>query len=388
VKQADSITGDLRATGGTSVRLAGLDGLRAVAILLVIAYHATIRWSLPLPRGVKGFLAEGSFGVTIFFVLSGFLITHLLLGEERKTGSISLGRFYFRRAFRILPAAFCYLAMVSVLGALGRMTVAAGDVAASAGFVRNLTYRVFGPASTAHYWSLSIEEQFYLVWPVIFVVLRGRMRVHVTAAMVVAAPLWRMAAQRMGVGLDVYLSRTDLLYDSLAVGCLLAVLRADPAAGRFMRGRVMQHPLMLLAAVVGVVATGFYYHWLPRGLDAVRLSASYVAVAAGINYLVEGRKGVVGWMLGTGVMVWIGRLSYSLYLWQQLFILRDGSLGSSEFGTMGRDLALTGLMAVLSFVAVEGPFLRWRERMERHRQVVPDRSVTMTSALCTPPRPC
>jgi peptidoglycan/LPS O-acetylase OafA/YrhL len=297
-------------------------------------------------------------------VLSGFLITHLLLGEERKTGSVSLGRFYFRRAFRILPAALFYLAVLSVLEAMGRMNVAAGDIAASAGFVRNLTYRVFGPSSTAHYWSLSIEEQFYLVWPVLFVFLRGRTRIHATAALVVAAPLWRMIAQRMGLGLDVYLSRTDLLFDSLAVGCLLAVLRADPAAGRFMRGKIMQHPLMLLAAIVGVVATGFYYHWLPRGLDAVRLSVSYVAVAAGINYLVEGHRGVVGWMLGTTLMVWIGRLSYSLYLWQQLFILRDGSLGSSDFGTMGRDLALTALMAVLSFVAIEGPFLRWRERIE------------------------
>ena len=354
-------------TGSHPSRLAGLDGLRAVAILLVVAYHGLIRWNVALPPLIKTMVQHGDFGVTIFFVLSGFLITHLLCREEQGAGRVALGGFYFRRAFRILPAAFFYLAVIGILGLLGQLTVAPGDVAASALFVRNLTYRTFGPASTAHYWSLSIEEQFYLLWPMVFVLTRGRRRIWITGGLVVIAPVWRLAAQRLGVGLDVYLSRTDLLFDSLLMGCLLALLRADPVAGKVMRGRFLQRPSTLLAGVGLMLIAGFFYECLPRGLEPVRLTLAYLSVAVCINYLVQGHQGLTNRLLETPPLVCIGRLSFSLYLWQQLFILREGQLNNYELQGLWRDLSLTALLAMLSYVAVERPFLRWRDRLVRSR---------------------
>src|SRR5579871_2509992 len=130
-------------------RLPGLDGIRAISIGLVLAFHVTES------AGWNSFRA-GSFGVEIFFVLSGFLITWLLCCEDNRYGSISLRTFYARRALRILPPALAYLATLEFLAQFA--LVSSAGVLPCLAFIRNL---VGGDPSTAHFWSLSVEEQFY-----------------------------------------------------------------------------------------------------------------------------------------------------------------------------------------------------------------------------------
>ena len=162
-----------------SVRICGLDGLRAISIALVLYCHAREGYWLS---------ANASFGVSVFFVISGFLITWLLCAEEEKTNTISLPSFYVRRAIRILPPAFLFLAVVGILGALKMADVQGGDLLRSVLFVRNL---VPGGVHTGHFWSLSIEEQFYLFWPLIFLLLgNNARRLAFVVALFSVWPLW------------------------------------------------------------------------------------------------------------------------------------------------------------------------------------------------------
>ena len=151
--------------------LRGLDGMRALAVIAVMVYHANSSW-----------LPGGFIGVEVFFVISGYLITLLLIGEHERSGRISLGQFYLRRARRLLPALFLMLALVTVYTAmfkreeLGRLR---GDVLAALGYVSNWFQIWVGQGYTAegqfaplrHLWSLAVEEQFYLVWPLVMIVL-------------------------------------------------------------------------------------------------------------------------------------------------------------------------------------------------------------------------
>src|SRR5271156_418327 len=143
-------------------RLPGLDGIRAISITLVIAHHCFAAPGTPSLGLFDIFAREGAFGVDMFFVLSGFIITTLLLQEEIKSGSFSVSRFYLRRAIRILPPALFYLLVVHLLSFWKLTEVSLADVARAAFFIRNY---VNGPWSTGHFWSLAIEEQFYLVLP-------------------------------------------------------------------------------------------------------------------------------------------------------------------------------------------------------------------------------
>lgn len=157
---------DIATLSGARGRLPGLDGLRAVAVLLVIFHHLCSQGTFAGWPAVADVLKRGSFGVQIFFVLSGFLITWLLLGEDARHGQIALGRFYVRRALRILPPALLYLAVMFVLTLAGVFAIGRRDFLYSLFFIRN-AYGVGGDPQLAHYWSLAVEEQFYLVWPVV-----------------------------------------------------------------------------------------------------------------------------------------------------------------------------------------------------------------------------
>ena len=164
-------------------RLPGLDGLRAISVALVIFLHLGSMSYFPRAHWLHAVAEEGLFGVQIFFVISGFLITWLLLAEEKKRGRIDLGKFYIRRALRILPPALLFLLTLKLLDAFGIVEVGWRDVLYAMLFVRNV---LPGPILTNHYWSLAIEEQFYLGWPFLVVLLPSRGRLLVIISMIVA----------------------------------------------------------------------------------------------------------------------------------------------------------------------------------------------------------
>ncbi|HWW54174.1 MAG TPA: acyltransferase, partial [Acidimicrobiales bacterium] len=257
--------------------LPAIDGLRALAVIAVVAYHLGLPWA----RG--GFL-----GVDLFFVLSGFLITGLLLREREQTGRIDLGHFYARRARRLLPALFLVLAAVSTwvaaTGTTPDLTSVRSDALAALAYVANwrlvLSHSGYfaqfsAPSPLRHAWSLAIEEQYYLVWPILLLGLmrlgRGSRRATVLATLVLAV----LSASAMAVmyhpGADpsrIYYG-TDTRAFELLVGALLALLTtARPASGAVRRAVpravALVGPLALATLVVACLTVhddaGWMYH--------------------------------------------------------------------------------------------------------------------------------
>jgi peptidoglycan/LPS O-acetylase OafA/YrhL len=336
-------------------RLSGLDGLRALAVAGVIADH------LALSTGAfGGWAVRGRFGVTVFFVLSGFLITHLMLAEETRTGTISLPRFYARRAFRILPPAVAYLAVIALLMTLGAIAAHYADLATSLLFVRN--YFLGADDTTAHFWSLSVEEQFYLAWPLLLVLLPRRARLPAVIALLTAVPFWKthyIAYVQHPFGFDDQVV-TPFNADALLVGCLLALLRSSAACGRWLRSAWLASlfALILGLALVGAALGRTRY----ASIDALVWTGegALVGVALIINTLIERRASALNPLLDAPPVAWLGRISYSLYLWQQLFCKACPHWWA---GRPPQGVLLALAAAAASYYLIEQPALRLRDRL-------------------------
>ncbi len=367
---------------------AGLDGLRGLAVIGVLLYHGGVSWA------PGGFL-----GVEIFFVLSGFLITSLLVAEWTATGTIALGAFWARRARRLLPALFALVAVIGVYYAL------AGPEKAVPGFlsdgISTLLYysnwhqiaagtnyfAASGPVSPfEHTWSLAIEEQFYVVWPLLILGLgwlagialrrrpatrRGSLRVMLGVSLTGAAASALESALLFdgGKGLDRVYYGTDTRAAPLLIGASLAFVlalardrTASPAADRrpssMVRGRVLgAAALVVLAAVLTLVrvANGSSTWLYPYGLLA--LDAGVVALIAAA-VLAPGSP--VSRILSLPPLRAVGEISYGLYLWHfPLFLWLDESV-TGEHGTalLALRLGVTLAVSLASFVLIEQPVRR------------------------------
>src|ERR1700754_4613826 len=234
------------ASGLRRKHLPTLDGLRAVAVLLVILDHA----GLPAPGGL---------GVLMFFVLSGFLITWLLLREDACTGTVSISDFYFRRVLRIFPAFYFYAVVILALAVWMAKEIVWPQVIASLFYVNNYYQAIQGdPASGfSQTWSLGVEEQFYLTWPALFVLLRrgGPKFRRVVAALIVGAWVYRAILQFVfHVHQGWFYEAFDTRFDHLLGGCLLALLLFKGVTGRWERycssgGLLLAVCLMLVFSV-------------------------------------------------------------------------------------------------------------------------------------------
>jgi len=343
----------------SSPRIPSLDGLRAVSIVFVLFAHlsGTVGFALPVPRFVLGALA--GLGVRVFFVISGFLITSLLLAEEQKTGTISLRDFYFRRTMRIFPPFYALVGLISAAAALGWVTLARHDVVAAMTYTTN--YHHARSWYLGHAWSLAVEEQFYLLWPFLVKYLGSRRAARVALATVVAAPVLRLVllvgfpSLRVGIG-----ETFPTVADSIATGCLLACHRArlfEPAPGA--SPRVALDGLgTWLATAVGLGAA-----FQPSAkLDCLLgQTATNLAIALVIERVVRFPDRAAGRLLNARPVVYVGTLSYSLYLWQQPFLDRHSTALVSRFPL---NLGLAATCALLSFYLIERPALRLRSRIE------------------------
>ena len=319
-------------------RIPSLDGLRAISITLVMLGHLSLWGHISLK--VVGSYA--SMGVHVFFVLSGYLITSLLLQEHSRTNTISLRNFYLRRAFRIFPAAFVFLALAS---ALYWRQIHWLHLAAAVFYVANMD--MTRPWIFGHLWSLSIEEQFYLIWP-LAVKKWHRHRTAILVGALALTPLFRAAlyAFKIQNGL---IGSLPVFADQLAIGCLLAVLK--PRLPRITKPVAL---LMLTAALavewfpaITPVRTIFMLFVLRPILD--------VALAGLVLHVIQVPYRALNW----GPVAWLGRVSYSLYLWQEVFC-------SSRTLHLGYSLILPSLAcACLSYYIVEKPMLQLRERITK-----------------------
>ena len=319
-------------------RIPSLDGLRAISIALVILSHL-VRWkhaSLDLIN------TYGALGVHVFFVLSGYLITDLLLREYDRSSTISLRKFYIRRAYRIFPAAFVFLAVVVVLYWHQMHWY---HVAAAVFYVANMD--LSRPWIFGHLWSLSIEEQFYLLWPFAM----KKWHRHKTAILLCVfcfAPAFRTALYAFKVH-NGLIGSLPVHADQLAIGCLLAVF-----APRL--------PKISGTLAVGMLLVVIFVPWFPGSSPTRTLFLLFllrpllhVSLAGLVLHVIQVPYRALNW----APVAWLGKISYSVYLWQELFC----SNAALHFGYA---LVLPTLAcACLSYYLVEQPMLRLRENRAR-----------------------
>ena len=292
-------------------RIPSLDGARAISISLVIASHAMWKGAAPHILGFD----YGNLGVRIFFVISGFIITRLLIQERERIGRISIAQFYLRRAFRILPAAYVCIAVMAGLLAITtqlrwRWVVPAVFYYAD---YQHRHYAVLG-----QFWSLSVEEQFYLIWPAILVFLGVPKARYACGALLVAAPLFRMLSVA-GIWPTPSGSAFECVCDALATGCLLALLRDVLWSSAGYR-RIVQCPMAWVVAALGV---GLSCKGLPvfvRWVVGIPLLNVGIAVLLD-RYMRMSHHTFMGRFLNLTPIIWIGTISYSVYLWQQPWML-------------------------------------------------------------------
>jgi peptidoglycan/LPS O-acetylase OafA/YrhL len=359
-----TLNGQVVANAPKTGYLPTLDGWRAIAIVAVLIDHAVEYSSLRHFPKIVAFSRIGPNGVSLFFAISGFLICSRLLEEERSFGQVSLRGFYIRRACRILPPAMVYLIVIGILSLCSLIVVSPGEWWSSVFFFRNYLpeswiNRGWG-GYTVHYWSLAVEEHFYLLWPAALVLL-GKARARwfaLTVAVGVAA--WRILDfhkhwfDRLIPGL-LFGTRTDLRMDALLLGCLAAlVLEEEPARAVFSR-RFKFWPWAL--CVAGYIATQL----LQRARTYSLLESALLSlIVVGTVYRPQTW---IGRLLQSRPLKWVGRLSYSLYLWQQLFSIEGGGSKIGFFQRLPLNVAMIFLMAWLSYKFVERPFIRLGHRL-------------------------
>lgn len=351
-----------------------LDGLRALSVVVVLLYHAGFSW-----------MHGGFFGVEVFFVVSGFLITSLLLDEHGRNGAVSFRQFWLRRARRLFPALYAVLLAVAVWTALAgsaeQQSQVRRDIVWSVFYVNNwgqilgnVPYFAGEPPLLRHLWSLAVEEQWYLIWPLVFVaLLRIRAPRHVVGGVIIAAAFvvfaymfWMHSRTPTPLGgppgAFEGVDRTNFLYLStitraggLLLGAGVAFLwrpwrwahAADAPVGRVLDPIGAAAVAMLgCAASVAVLTEGYVYQWL---LPLVSI-LSLVAVMVAVHPAAVGFRRIMGWR----PLVEVGKRSYGLYLWSwPIFVIVGATTGS--VGNFLWAMALTIVIAEASYRWLETP---------------------------------
>ncbi len=342
-------------------RIPSLDGLRAISILFVLFSHLAGTRGFPVSAAAANVWSLGEFGVTVFFVISGFLITGLLLDEIERTNRIRLGRFYFRRTLRIFPPYFALIFMLLAADALGWITLNSRDALHAMTYTSN--YHAGRSWFVGHTWSLSVEEQFYLLWPAVLVLARTRRALLIAAATVLIVPIIRVAEWELmraaGDGIGV---RFETVADSIAAGCVLACVR--PALHRSATyRRLLASPLFIVVPVLAMAGNLMHDH--PLVAFGIGLTVMNVCLALCLDWCVTFSTGRIGRVLNAAPLVFIGWISYSLYLWQQPFLNRASAHLVAQFPL---NIVLTAAAALASYYLVERPSLRWRKRIETRRR--------------------
>jgi peptidoglycan/LPS O-acetylase OafA/YrhL len=336
-------------------RIPSLDGLRAISIAMVLLSHLAGTRNFPLRN-----LPVGELGVRVFFVISGFLITTLLLTEHGRTDDISLRRFYLRRTFRIFPAYYTYLVVIVLAAALGAVRLHPGDAAHAFTYTTNYHPDPGRAWWMGHTWSLAVEEQFYLLWPALLVALGPHRALRAALVFVIVSPVIRVIdfyAVPSWRGMQGESFWT--IGDSIAIGCVLAGARTRLGASeRWMRA--LRSPWFALVPI-GVLATYMTGERYTLPSLVLLQTLGIAGIAACIDWALRFPAGRVGRVLNWRPVVFVGVMSYSLYLWQQPFFDRRDGMWIAVFPL---NVVLASACALGSYFLVERTMLAVRERIE------------------------
>ncbi len=328
-----------------------LDGIRAIAIFLVLAFHAR----------VPGF-RFGYVGVDVFFVLSGFLISGILLRQIEQTGTVQFRQFYIRRFFRLTPALLAMLTVYIVIGPMvWPLQNHLRDAALAALYVSDYSKALYGaPDTISHTWSLSVEEHFYLLWPPVLLALHGRYKgsrlAVVIAFILVTCLAWRWAWLERGATWNEIYYRFDTRLTGMIAGSLLAVLIHHRPSIQWMhryRYYIYFLPLLLILTLDQKWGSTWMLRW---GFTIVELGSASVIVA------VMFRSSCITYLLSQPVMVWVGKHSYAIYLWHYPIMRHLREQGSWE-ATILIGLPLSLLLAWLSAHTIERLGYAVRDRL-------------------------
>jgi peptidoglycan/LPS O-acetylase OafA/YrhL len=344
-------------------KLPSLDGVRAISFSIVFVAHAGLDYVVP-----------GRFGVDIFFLLSGYLITLLLIREHARTGWISLKLFYMRRAIRIFPPMYAILASTLLLLWLTHQMagITLAGVCSQLFYYQNYFFHPGIIPELGPLWSLAIEEHFYLLFPPLMVLLLARSKNYsdITRTLLALCGLilvWRCCVVAfMPDGMQWARDATDTRADSILFGCVLACLQQTPQCGRvFQRRRLERYiiPGCFAALLITFLVRN------PVFRETIRYTLQGLAIAPLLYYVVHYPETIVGKLLNSRVLSYIGVLSYSLYLLHALVLLQMQRIIHSALAVGILSLPITIALGVVVRTLIEKPAEKLRARLRHHTPV-------------------
>lgn len=357
------------ATVGTAApdggsRILGFDGLRAIAVGLVVCSHAGLIEGGAWERSGAARIFNAQVGVQIFFVLSGLLITHLMLVEQARTGRVNLSRFYLRRVLRIFPVYYAAIAVSLALTAAGIYIIHPLAFGAAITYIVNFASWDYMEATFSHFWSLAVEEHFYFFWPLAMVLARGRARLVslLAAAAIIVMTLWLAYPPAIMVDLAHSHAVTRWTIPAalpILVGCLTACLlwnRTLPASLSYVSGIAGALTFML-------PLVPFAHAQVPVAFHPLLSSA---AIAAMMVFIIGRPHSAIVRFLEMRPLVYLGTLSYGIYVWQGI-LTGNGPYrqvpGWPPEPLVGAVLSVA--VAALSYRFFEEPVLRYKDRLGR-----------------------
>lgn len=367
-------------------QIPSLDGLRGTAIGLVIFGHACATHLAPAFLDRPFLTSLGNVGVRLFFVISGFLITTLLMRDIEQHGQIRLTTFYVRRTLRIFPAVFFYIGVIWLLHLAGVIDLtyklgsrqyvesAVPDLIHAITFTQNYNHDYNWYFN--HLWSLSVEEQFYLLWPFTLFFLRARRSFIVGLIILLAAPAIRGAMFLFGSGPEIAMSREfQAVADALATGCVFALmhnrLSENASYVRFIRRWAIPVAIVLVACGYGIALVSRPLAYVFGGTFA------NIGMVLLLQNIIRHPENFVGRICNFKLLAWIGVLSYSLYLWQQPFLYFGSTAWVCSFP---QNIFFSFAAAIASYFVIEKPFLRLKERMSASSKPALTRTSSVSSA--------
>ena len=337
-----------------------LNGLRGIAIIMVVFSHlklSTAFWYT--------LIFNGGLGVIIFFVLSGFLITGLCLKEKVITGRISLKNFYIRRVLRIFPVAFLYLLVIIILNFVFKLNIHYISIIGAALYLMDISSyfrKYYFSWYTGHYWSLSVEEQFYLLMPF---VLKKSFRLYVIFVLFIIFILLLILVLQYHypeLNKNVFYGATHLLskFQAIAIGCLFAVIT--------FKYSVEFNISIAVKVISNLIAIGIILFLRYDDFFSLTSIFSASAISFLTGYIIitnmKPSKDLIFTFLNTKILKLIGVLSYSIYIWQQFFTSNDSKLPRFLI-LYPYNFIWIIVVSVLSYYAYESYFLRLKARFNQ-----------------------
>jgi|694.fasta_scaffold04961_15 peptidoglycan/LPS O-acetylase OafA/YrhL len=361
-----------------SNRIPSLDGIRGIAIIFVLFSHAIKSTKIfsnnpnleSIIISFGGYV--GGLGVNIFLVISGYLITYLLRKEIEKYGNIDFKKFYLRRSIRIFPSFYLYLGIIFLLSYFEVLKIPIINIASSGMFVWNYSF-LWSDISgqdlwfLGHTWSLSLEEQFYLFWPATLVFLGRKKSICLAMILILLSPVLRVISYLLFPNIRGYIGiMTHTHIDVIMFGCVIALAEGLPKFEYLAKKLSTQNTALLCSAFLLFVSPLFYIKF--RGLYALPIgfTTESIAITVVILWLIRNHNTTTGKFFNSKLIVHFGFLSYSLYLWQQLFLTE---LNTTWLGIFPANLIFCYITAELSYRFIEQPFLKLRRFFKRSESV-------------------